>query len=101
MQKETLDKLRRYIDLAATHSSLSTTFPMGRWPEHEVERERAWQEFVEAVQGDDYAFDLLGRRFDNFMWAMIESIPRLLKPNWRIEESPTTRLRKAHWRKRP
>ena len=59
MQKETLDKLRRYIDMAATHSSLSVTFPMGRWPEHEVERARAWQKFVEAVQGDAYALGTL------------------------------------------
>ena len=38
MQKETLDKLRRYIDLTATCF----------WPALEEELEEAWQEFVEA-----------------------------------------------------
>ena len=65
MQKETLNKLRQYIDLAASHSSLSTTFPMGRWPEHEAGREQAWQKFVEAALAEEReAKELIDKKQD-------------------------------------
>ena len=59
MQKETLDKLRRYIDLTAAQAQASFVSPVvfrqdaGReqlWQEFVVECEQAWQELLEAVQ---------------------------------------------------
>ena len=47
MQKETLNKLRRYIDLAATQATASFTSPLVY--HQEGGREQLWQEFIEAA----------------------------------------------------
>ena len=66
MQKETLDKLRRYIDLAAARASV--TSPPGF--RRDGGREQLWQEFVKAVQGDDYALGSLLNSIDQRMQAL-------------------------------
>ena len=53
MKKETLDRLRRYIDLAAAQASVSS--PTG-W-RRDGGRDQLWQEFVEAVLAEDYVPD--------------------------------------------
>ena len=54
MQKKTLDKLRRYIDLAAAQASVASTFPPG-W--RHGGRGQLWQEFIEAAEAEGYVPD--------------------------------------------
>ena len=55
MKKETLDKLRRYIDLAAAPAALDS--PLVSWAKRYDDRERAWQEFIDAVLAEEYVPD--------------------------------------------
>jgi len=55
MQKETLDKLRRYIDLAANQAAATFAAPLSF--RREAGRDQLWQEFVEAVLAEEYVPD--------------------------------------------
>ena len=57
MQKETLNRLRRYIDLASNQAAASFTAPLVF--RRDAGRDQLWQEFVKAVQEDDYALGAL------------------------------------------
>jgi len=58
MKKETLDKLRQYVDLAASQASVHIPH---NWynPSHGAAREQAWREFVEAALVDWYELEEL------------------------------------------
>ena len=55
MQQATLDKLRRYIDLAAAQASV-TSPPGFRW---DGGREQLWQEFARAAEAEVWEVEQL------------------------------------------
>lgn len=62
MKKKTLDKLRRYIDLASNQAAASFTAPLVF--RQDAGRDQLWQEFVEAVQGEIHLPPLDDPRLD-------------------------------------